>query len=87
MQRPEPHLAVVAATQGLATGVWDWVFVDGEQGGVGDVATGLFGGGEKPVQSKKGVGKKGKKRKREKERGGKGWVDGREGKRQVTWNP
>lgn len=32
-------------------------------------------------------GEKGKKRKREKERGGKGWVDGREGKRQVTWNP
>jgi hypothetical protein len=26
-------------------------------------------------------GEKGKKRKREKERGGKGWVDGREGKR------
>lgn len=57
---------VEAAKQGLATGGWDWVFVDGEQGGVGDVAKSLFGTVATPVQGKKGSGgKKGRKRKRD----------------------
>lgn len=73
---------VQAATQALATGAWDWVFVDGEQGGVRDVAGALFGGGDKPVKSVKGGAKKGRKRKRDdgeaEELFTKGEVEGRE---------
>ncbi|OSS46652.1 hypothetical protein B5807_08753 [Epicoccum nigrum] len=56
---------VTAAAQFLAQGGWDWVFVDGEHGGVADAAASLFGAGAAPVQNKKPGGKKGKKRKRD----------------------
>ena len=55
---------VSAATQLLAQGQWDWVYVDNDQSSVADAAAQLFGTGA-PAKIAKGSFKKGKKRKRD----------------------
>jgi hypothetical protein len=53
---------LVAASDMLTNGKWDWVYVDNGEGGVAEAAATLFGT-EKPAAS--GKPKKGKKRKRD----------------------
>jgi len=55
---------LAAATQLLAQGQWDWIYVDSDQTSVADAAAELFGTGA-PAKSTKGSFKKGKKRKRD----------------------
>jgi hypothetical protein len=55
---------LAAATQLLAQGQWDWVYVDSDQSSIADAAAELFGTGA-PAKSTKGSFKKGKKRKRD----------------------
>lgn len=55
---------VSSATQLLANGQWDWVYVDSDHSSVADAAAELFGSAA-PAKSAKGSFKKGKKRKRE----------------------
>ncbi|KAJ4336380.1 radiation sensitive protein rad9 [Ascochyta clinopodiicola] len=55
---------LAAATQLLAHGTWDWVYVDSEQSSLADAAAELFGAGA-PAKSAKSSFKKGKKRKRD----------------------
>ncbi|KZM28664.1 tRNA-intron lyase [Ascochyta rabiei] len=55
---------LAAATQLLAQGQWDWVYVDSDQSSLADAAAELFGAGA-PAKSAKSSFKKTKKRKRE----------------------